>query len=59
MPVDTSGYLTKTDVNRPLANATELAEALAASAWVRECAAIQAFRYTFGSATTSRAACRP
>ena len=48
VPVDTSGILTKTDVNRPLANATELAEALAASAWVRECAAIQAFRYTFG-----------
>jgi hypothetical protein len=48
VPVDTTGYLTKTDVNRPLANATELAEALAASAWVRECAAIQAFRYTFG-----------
>jgi len=48
VPVDTTGYLTKTDVNRPLANATELAEALASSAWVRECAAIQAFRYTFG-----------
>ena len=46
--VDTSGYLTNTDVNRPLANQAELAEALASSAWVRECAAIQAFRYTFG-----------
>jgi Protein of unknown function (DUF1588)/Protein of unknown function (DUF1592) len=46
--VDTTGNLTKTDVNRPLANAADLAEALASSAWVRECAAIQAFRYTFG-----------
>jgi len=46
--VDTSGYLTNTDVNRPLANQAELAEALASSAWVRECAATQAFRYTFG-----------
>jgi hypothetical protein len=46
--VDTSGMLVNTDVNRPLANQTELAQALAASAWVRECAAIQTFRYYFG-----------
>jgi hypothetical protein len=48
LPVDTSGKLINTDVNRPLANHTDLAMALAQSAWVRECAAIQAFRYTFG-----------
>ena len=48
VPVDTSGKLVNTDVNRPLANQTELAEALASSAWVRECASIQAFRYYFG-----------
>jgi len=46
--VDTSGKLVNTDVNRPLANQTELAEALASSAWVRECASIQTFRYYFG-----------
>ena len=46
--VDTSGTLINTDVNRPLANQAELAEALASSAWVRECASIQAFRYYFG-----------
>jgi hypothetical protein len=48
VPVDTTGKLVLTDVNRPLANHADLAEALASSAWVRECAAIQAFRYTFG-----------
>jgi hypothetical protein len=48
LPVDTTGNLTLTDVNRPLASSADLAEALASSAWVRECAAIQAFRYTFG-----------
>ena len=46
--INTQGKLVNTDVNRPLANHTELAEALASSAWVKECAAIQAFRYTFG-----------
>jgi hypothetical protein len=48
VPVDTSGRLINTDVNRELANHTDLAQALAGSAWVRECAAIQAFRYYFG-----------
>ena len=48
VPIDTSGKLVNTDVNRPLANQAELAEALASSAWVRECASIQAFRYYFG-----------
>jgi hypothetical protein len=47
-PINTQGKLINTDVNRPLANHTELAQALAESAWVRECAAINAFRYTFG-----------
>jgi hypothetical protein len=48
VPVDTTGRLINTDVNRALANHTELAQALAQSDWVRECAAIQAFRYYFG-----------
>jgi hypothetical protein len=47
-PIDASGKLVNTDVNRPLANQAELAEALASSAWVRECASIQTFRYYFG-----------
>jgi hypothetical protein len=47
-PIDASGKLVNTDVNRPLANHTDLAMALADSAWVRECASIQAFRYYFG-----------
>jgi hypothetical protein len=47
-PIDSSGKLVNTDVNRTLANHTDLAMALAESAWVRECAAMQAFRYTFG-----------
>lgn len=46
--VDTSGELINTDVNRPLANHTDLAQALAASEWVRECAAIHAFRFYMG-----------
>ncbi len=46
--VNTAGRLINTDVNRPLANHTDLAQALAESAWVRECAAIQTFRYYFG-----------
>lgn len=46
--VDTSGQLINTDVNRPLANHTDLAQALAASDWVRECAAIHAFRFYLG-----------
>jgi hypothetical protein len=46
--VDTSGRLINTDVNRPLANHSDLASALAESAWVRECAAIQTFRYYMG-----------
>ncbi len=46
--IDTTGMLINTDVNRPLANQTDLAQALADSAWVRECAAVQAFRYYFG-----------
>ena len=48
MPIDATGKLVNTDVNRTLANQADLAEALASSAWVRECASIQAFRYYFG-----------
>jgi hypothetical protein len=48
VPVDTSGRLINTDVDRDLADHTDLAQALASSAWVRECAAIQTFRFYFG-----------
>ena len=48
VPIDATGKLVNTDVNRTLNNQADLAEALASSAWVRECASIQAFRYYFG-----------
>ena len=51
-PVDTSGELLNTDVNRPLANHTDLA--LAGSEWVRECLATQVFRFYFGQVEAGR-----
>jgi hypothetical protein len=53
-PVDTSGELLNTDVNRPLANHTDLATALADSEWVRECLATQIFRFYFGQVEAGR-----
>lgn len=53
-PIDTSGELLNTDVNRPLANHTDLALALAGSEWVRECLATQVFRFYFGQVEAGR-----
>lgn len=52
--IDTSGHLYETDVNRPLANHTDLANALAESEWTRECVATQAFRFYFGEVEADR-----
>jgi hypothetical protein len=54
VPIDTSGHLLETDVNTPLANHTDLANALAESEWTRECVATQAFRFYFGQVESSR-----
>jgi hypothetical protein len=53
-PIDTSGNLLETDVNGPIANHTDLANALARSEWTRECVATQAFRFYFGQLESSR-----
>jgi hypothetical protein len=55
-PIDTSGELLNTDVNGPMRNHTDLANALARSEWVRECVATQAFRFYFGVVEGSRGA---
>ena len=52
--IDTSGPLFNTDVNGPMANHTDLANALARSEWVRECVATQAFRFYFGVVEADR-----
>jgi hypothetical protein len=54
IPIDTSGHLLETDVDGPLANHTDLANALARSEWTRECIATQAFRFYFGQLESSR-----
>ncbi len=53
-PIDTSGELLNTDVNRPLTDHTDLATALAGSEWVRECLATQLFRFYFGQVEAGR-----
>jgi len=50
-PVDSSGELTGTDVDGKYTGGVELATRLATSALVRQCAATQAARYTFGRDT--------
>lgn len=52
--IDTTGDLYNTDVNGPMANHTDLANALARSEWVRECVATQAFRFYFGVVEADR-----
>jgi hypothetical protein len=52
--IDTTGQLLNTDVNGPMANHTDLANALAESEWVRECVATQAFRFYFGVVEADR-----
>jgi hypothetical protein len=54
VPIDTSGSLTNTDVNGSFTSSAELAQALADSDWVRECAAIQAYRFYFGQVESGR-----
>jgi hypothetical protein len=53
-PVDTTGMLQDSDVNGMMANRNDLATALARSEWVRECVAIQAFRFYFGQVEANR-----
>src|SRR5690606_5453521 len=53
IPIDTSGKLLNSDVNTPLADHSDLAQALAQSEWVRECLSRQAFRFYFGLATSA------
>jgi len=52
--IDTTGDLLNTDVDGPMANHTELANALARSEWVRECVARQSFRFYFGEVEADR-----
>jgi hypothetical protein len=49
----THGELLNTDVNQPLADHTELAQALSRSEWARECFSRQAFRFYFGLSTST------
>ena len=53
-PVDTTGPFLDSDVNGMMQNRGDLAAALAQSEWVRECVAIQAFRYYFGQVEANR-----
>jgi hypothetical protein len=57
-PIDSSGELVKTrDADGTFQGPAELAQRLAASEQVRECMAIQAFRYGFGRAENQGDAC--
>ncbi len=53
-PVDTTGTFQDSDVNGMMANRNDLATALSRSEWVRECVAIQAFRFYFGQVEANR-----
>jgi hypothetical protein len=53
-PVDTTGLFQDSDVNGMMANRGDLATALSQSEWVRECVAIQAFRFYFGQVEANR-----
>src|SRR5690606_39479866 len=55
MPLDTTSQLTDTDVDRPLAGAGDLNQALSESASVKTCFAQQAFRFYFGQVEESEA----
>jgi hypothetical protein len=57
-PIDTSGEITFTrESDGPVADATELAAALAKSPEVRECFATQTFRFFYGRAESKADAC--
>ena len=53
-PVDTTGQFLDSDVNGMMSDHNALATALARSEWVRECVAIQAFRFYFGQVESNR-----
>jgi hypothetical protein len=53
-PVDTTGLFLDSDVNGMMADHNALATALSRSEWVRECVAIQAFRFYFGQVESNR-----
>jgi hypothetical protein len=53
-PIDSSGELLGTDVDGRLGSVADLAQALARSAWVKECVARQAFRFYFGEVEPER-----
>lgn len=54
VPLDTSGTLLNTDVNGVYNSHGELAMALSQSEWVKECAAIQGYRFYLGQPEQSR-----
>jgi hypothetical protein len=57
-PIDTSGEITFTrESDGPVANATELAAALAKSPEVQDCFATQSFRFFYGRAESKADAC--
>lgn len=53
-PIDATGELIGTDVDGNFGSYVELAQALADSAWVKECVARQAYRYYFGAVEPAR-----
>lgn len=53
-PVDSSSELTDSDVNRPINSHVDLSQALSESELVRQCMAIQAFRFYFGQGESER-----
>jgi hypothetical protein len=57
LPVDSSGMLSGTDVDGPFEGPAELAEKLIGSRQVRDCFALQMFRYLEGRDQTNADAC--
>lgn len=55
-PLQTTASLVNTDVDREIDTPQQLAAALAQSTWVRECLAIQAYRFYYGGEESSRGA---
>jgi Protein of unknown function (DUF1592)/Protein of unknown function (DUF1588)/Protein of unknown function (DUF1595)/Protein of unknown function (DUF1585)/Protein of unknown function (DUF1587) len=56
-PVDASGEITVTDVDREIDGALEMGAAFAESTTVQECVARQWFRFAFGRSETEQDAC--
>lgn len=52
--IDSAAVLTDTDVDRPINNHVDLAQALSESELVRQCLATQAFRFYFGQHESSQ-----